>query len=386
MLWSKKKLSPAAAPGASPAGSAQVSRGGPLAAATSSEPPAPGAADKALDVLLTLVRLYGKHAFDTENAEASEVAAACDAWATRLSLGTPRDVAEGSKKGSGAGAARDWPGLLAFMRDQRQSESEYVRRSLGNFREAILCFSACLTKTLGEERASDGLIERRLDLLSRAVEANDTALIRSEAKQVVDLVRTSTAQRRKREAEQVWEIGERLREVRQELAEARKRAELDPLTQLSNRAAFDTHLQHLASFGELLGEAPWLLMCDLDNFKTINDTYGHPAGDEVLRQVSHALSRTFLRKQDFVCRYGGEEFAALLLDTTPAQMKLLADRLMSAVRSLHITHGSHHIHVTLSLGLARLDHGDTPSSWLERADAALYRAKDSGRDRYEFAP
>ncbi len=373
MLWSKKKPNPAAAPA--------VSEAPPVAAR-----PAPGAPDKALDVLLTVIRLYGKHAFDTESAEAREVEAACNDWATRLSLGAAREAGkDGAKKGSGAGAARDWPGLLAFLREHRQSESEYVVRSLSNFREAVLCFSACLTKTLGEERATDGAIERRLDLLSRAVEVNDTSLIRSEAKQVVDLVRQSTAQRRKREAEQVWELGERLRELRQELSEARKRAELDPLTQLSNRAAFDSNLQHLASLGELLGEPPWLLICDLDNFKIINDTYGHPAGDEVLRQVSHALSRTFLRKQDFVCRYGGEEFAALLLDTTPAQMKLLVDRLMSAVRSLDIKHGSHLIRVTLSVGLTQLARGDTPASWLERADTALYRAKDAGRDRYELA-
>lgn len=367
MLWSKKKT-------------------GPADTTPASEPGPPEASDKPLDVLLTVLRLYGKYAFDTESAEASEIEAACDEWATRLSLGTARDAGtQGGATKATDGAARDWPGLVAFMRDRRQSESAYVSRSLSNFREAILCFSTCLTKTLGDERASDGVIERRLDLLSRAVEVNDTALIRSEAKQVVDLVRQSTAQRRKREAEQVWQIGERLRELQQELTEARKRAQLDALTQLSNRAAFDTHLQHVTSLGELLGERPWLLMCDIDSFKLINDTYGHPAGDDVLRQVSHALSRTFLRKQDFVCRYGGEEFAALLLDTTPAQMKLLAERLMSAVRGLDVTRGSHRIRVTVSLGLAQLAAGDSPASWLERADAALYRAKDSGRDRYELA-
>jgi diguanylate cyclase len=369
MLWSKKKPSPAAV-------------------TPRSEPPLAAAPDKALDVLLNVVRMYGKLSFDTDDAVASDIEAACNEWATRLSLGTPREEgkAEDGKAASNGGVARDWPGLLAFIRKQRQSESEYVTRSIGNFREAILCFSSCLTKALGEERASDGTIERRLDLLSRAVEVNDTALIRSEAKQVVDLVRQSTAQRRKREAEQVWELGERLRELRQELTEVRKRAELDALTQLSNRAAFDSHLQHLTSLGELLGEPPWLIMCDLDNFKTINDTYGHPAGDEVLRQVSHALSRTFLRKQDFVCRYGGEEFAGLLLDTTGGQMKLLAERLTSAVRALDITHGSHRIRVTLSMGLSQLSRGDTPSSWLQRADAALYRAKDAGRDGYVVAP
>jgi diguanylate cyclase (GGDEF)-like protein len=125
-----------------------------------------------------------------------------------------------------------------------------------------------------------------------------------------------------------------------------------------------------------------LILADLDHFKSINDNYGHPAGDEVLRQVSHCLSRTFLRKHDFVSRYGGEEFAAVLIDTTLAQGEMLSRRLVDNVRALTIRVGSHEIPTTISVGLAALTPGEGSANWLARADSALYRAKRAGRNRH----
>jgi diguanylate cyclase len=372
MLWRKKKSGSRLPP--------------PL---SSLEPPPLHFSEKALDVVTILVRLYGKHAFDTDTAEARLTEARCDEWATRISLGTPRDPAEakphlGRAPEPDAGF-RDWPGLISYMRDQRRAESEYVVRSLGGFRDAILCFAGCLSKAVGEDRQADLHMDTRLDTLTQAIATRDAARICAEAERVVDAARQAMAFRREREREQVWALGERLRELRDELSETRKKAEVDALTQLSNRAACDSHLAHLASLGVLLGDAPWLLLVDLDRFKAINDNYGHPAGDEVLRQVSHCLSRTFLRKQDFVGRYGGEEFAAVLLDTTQAQMLILVDRLLDNVRGLVTTHGPHEIQVTLSVGLAALAPGESLASWIARADAALYRAKKLGRDRFELA-
>jgi len=254
-----------------------------------------------------------------------------------------------------------------------------------SFREAILCFADCLGKTLGEEQKADAVIEAQLGTLSKALLTRDPLRICAEAQIVVDTVKSSIDARRKREVEQSRALGERLKGLREELAEARKKAEVDALTQLSNRAAFDAHLANLASLGKLLGEAPCLMLADLDHFKSINDNYGHPAGDEVLRQVSRCLSRTFLRKHDFVSRYGGEEFAAVLIDTTLAQGEMLAKRLVNNVRALSIAIAPHEIRPTISIGLAALRPGESCASWLARADAALYRAKRAGRDRHEVA-
>lgn len=371
MLWRKKKAA------------AEIESEESTAAGSSA-----GVSERALDVVSTLVRLYGKHAFDTDDADARSIAARCEEWAMRINLGAPRRRASepaaglGSDVGSPRASStwRDWSGLLSFMASQRRAESEYVVRRLGDFRQAILCFADCLNKAVGEERRSDLIVDRQLSTLSRAIEARDVSRICAEAERVVDAVRQSMSVRRKREAEQVWALGERLRDLREELSEARKQAELDPLTQLANRAALDAHLAQIASLGVLAGEAPWLMLVDLDHFKLVNDTYGHPAGDEVLRQVSHCLSRTFLRKQDVVGRYGGEEFAAVLLDTTEPQIEMLTERLLDGVRQLRVLHGSREISVTLSVGLAALQPGESLAAWVARADAALYRAKANGRD------
>jgi len=363
MLWNRK-------------GKASSSGAAPLSAAND---PSTESGEKSLDVLSTLLRLYGKYAFDTDTAEASETAAECDSWATRIALGSSR--ADAPQNGSG----RDWPGLIGFVQEQRRSESDYVVRSMRSFREAILCFADCLGKTLGEEQKADAVIEARLGTLSKALQTRDPLRICAEAQIVVDTVKSSIDARRQREVAQSLAIGERLKGLREELAEARKKAEVDALTQLSNRAALDAHLANLASLGKLLGEAPCLMLADLDHFKSINDNYGHPAGDEVLRQVSHCLSRTFLRKHDFVSRYGGEEFAAVLIDTTLAQAEMLAKRLVDNVRGLTIALPPHEIHTTISIGLAALRPGEGCASWLGRADAALYRAKRAGRNRHELA-
>lgn len=367
MLWKKKKAPEGVVDTTSPA--------------ESGSPEARSASDKALDVVVALLRQYGKHAFDTDIAEAETVAARCEDWATRISIGTPRRAGSGEGPSVAPGGAfRDWTGLLAFWREQRSGESEFVVRTLGSYREAILSFAACLGKSIVEERESDARLDERLGTLRRAIASRDPERVVSEAEAVARAVGDVMEQRRRREDEDLRLLGEHVRELRLELSEVRKKAEMDSLTQLSNRAALDAHVGHLVSLGALLAEPPLLLLADLDHFKTVNDTHGHPAGDEVLRQVSHCMSRTFLRKQDFVARYGGEEFATVLLDTTAEQAERLADRLMDGVRSLVVQHGGQELRVTLSLGLAALHPGDTASRWLARADAALYRAKRDGRD------
>ncbi|HTV17187.1 MAG TPA: GGDEF domain-containing protein [Polyangiaceae bacterium] len=380
MLWRKKKSADVPAPDST------LIETNPGAA--------PDPSQKALDAVTVLVRLYGKHAFDTDMADASSIEARCDEWATRISLGAPRphdeddDGPDGAKAQRALASAgfRDWAGLIAFIRDQRRAESEYVVRSMGGFRNAILTFAGCLGKTIAAEQKSDARLEERIGTLKRAIDKKDPTHIVNEAERVVDAVREAMQARRQREVEEIRMLGEHVRELREELSVARKQAEIDALTQLSNRAAFDAQLLHLASLGVLLGQSPWLMIVDLDHFKSINDNYGHPTGDEVLRQVSHCLSRTFLRKQDFVSRYGGEEFAIILLDTTREQMTALAERLLQSVRELNVKHGEREVKVTLSAGLAALRPGEAVSSWLARADAAMYRAKHEGRDDYRVEP
>jgi diguanylate cyclase (GGDEF)-like protein len=158
----------------------------------------------------------------------------------------------------------------------------------------------------------------------------------------------------------------------------RRRATLDPLTGLFNRTALEQRL------GELDGQASGedgpthaLLLCDLDNFKRVNDRLGHAAGDEVLREVSHTM-RTNLRAGDSIYRVGGEEILVVLPGATKADALGVAERLRLAVRHRRPAGVS----VTVSIGVAVAAHGPLDSDELVGlADAALYSAKAAGRDR-----
>ena len=124
-----------------------------------------------------------------------------------------------------------------------------------------------------------------------------------------------------------------------------------------------------------------LMLVDLDRFKPINDTFGHQTGDAVLSQVADVLSRLFLRKNDLVARYGGDELAVVLRETGPRDGLALAERLLRGVRALRVEREGTSIGLTVSIGVAALQDGDTPETWLKRSDEALYLAKNSGRDR-----
>jgi diguanylate cyclase (GGDEF)-like protein len=132
---------------------------------------------------------------------------------------------------------------------------------------------------------------------------------------------------------------------------------------------------------DVFGEAAALLIVDADHFKRVNDRYGHPAGDAVLKALADCLVRNFPRKSDMVARYGGEEFAVVLPDTSPQNAVRLAERIRMAVADMPITYGDQTIGITISIGVSQLARQESVQGWLERTDQALYQAKKQGRDR-----
>ena len=123
-----------------------------------------------------------------------------------------------------------------------------------------------------------------------------------------------------------------------------------------------------------------LILCDIDYFKRINDTYGHPFGDKALKIIADILSKT-VRKVDLVARYGGEEFAIILEDSDEKGGKEMAERIRKKIELLSLYHDKNTINVTMSLGLATFpDDGNKKSLRIDHADRALYNAKASGRN------
>jgi two-component system, cell cycle response regulator len=173
---------------------------------------------------------------------------------------------------------------------------------------------------------------------------------------------------------------ERLRDNVQQSIEM---AITDGLTGLYNRRYMESHLGSLVEQAASRGKPLTALVLDIDYFKSVNDTHGHDAGDDVLREFATRIKKS-IRGIDLACRLGGEEFVIIMPETDMAVATIVAERLRRRVASepFAIAHGSKTIEVTISIGLATLDTADdNAATILKRADQALYRAKRDGRNR-----
>lgn len=157
----------------------------------------------------------------------------------------------------------------------------------------------------------------------------------------------------------------------------------DPLTGLYNRAAYVQALEKAWMNWQQNKVSSTMLVWDIDHFKMINDRHGHSAGDKVLQSVAKKLE-TGVRKGDMLARFGGEEFVMLLVDKSLEEGAQLAERIRKLISITEFTYKNQPLHVTISCGVASFVDKDTPTTLFERADKALYKAKQSGRDRIEM--
>jgi diguanylate cyclase (GGDEF)-like protein len=333
--------------------------------------------DRALDAVGTLLKTYGRFAFDTERA-ATLLREQCEHWAQRIVLGEiSRDDAPAGEEG--ASLVRDWHGVQAFFSEQRRSEGEYVARSLGGLRKTVLALARCLSSSVGEDRSADARVESSLEGLARALAGGDTAAITRNAAVVIEAARDSMAKRRSREVHHVQKLGEQLRELQSELAQDLKNSVADPATGLPGRAAYEQQLEQLAGIGMLLEQRPWLAIIEVH--PAGKPAHPGPVDEAALGEVSKVLARSFLRRQDFVARPAEKQFAVLVVDMTEAQMAAAAERLLDGVRKL--AEGRRRGSApSLAIGLAALRADEEPAQWRTRADRALARAKQDGGDGY----
>lgn len=186
------------------------------------------------------------------------------------------------------------------------------------------------------------------------------------------------------ELEQRVAVGRRIAELQQRYNEAsemlRLKASMDSLTGLRNRAEILRVLERELNRMHRHGYTLSVLMIDVDHFKRINDQYGHPAGDEVLRRIGAVLEKT-MRSYDEIGRYGGEEFIAVLPETTLNQALVAAERIRACVEEAEVRYNKLNFKLSISVGaVSSFGQEDTPQGLIERADMALYAAKQAGRN------
>lgn len=290
-------------------------------------------------------------------------------------------------------------GLVLAGQQSRQTEFEAYLKQLntrlaqfqGNLEQAQTAYSgsaasgAELEGTIREQVANlheDVRSSEDLNALKANVEAKLDALLSN-----VDQARLMREQREEEVAAHLGTMVERIQVMeleaqtfRSHLEQQSLRAMLDSLTGLANRAGLQKRMEEEYERWQRYGGQLLLAVLDVDHFKQINDRFGHLAGDKVLRLIAQQLSRR-LRKTDFIGRFGGEEFVLLMPGTSLEQGKDVLEQLRLDIRDCPFHFKNDRVTVTISLGYTAFSHGDKLEQVFDRADQAMYKAKQQGRDR-----
>jgi diguanylate cyclase len=260
-----------------------------------------------------------------------------------------------------------------FVAEQNQSQSQSQASS-----ETLNLQLAGEMKAMGESVESAGDMQQirrqvrsRLDSIERHLQE-----FREREATLAATMRARNEQMRAR----IVELEGEAKRLHSQLKDEQRLSTLDALTQIPNRLAYETRLEEEMKRWQRFKQPTCIAVLDVDHFKRINDTYGHRAGDRVLRTVAECLASR-VRSTDFIARYGGEEFVGIFPGTTLESALRLIDELRLAINKLGFHFRGTPISITASSGVTSLLPGDSPGAAFDRADKALYRAKESGRNR-----
>ncbi|CAI8928096.1 diguanylate cyclase [Pseudomonas sp. IT-P291] len=295
----------------------------------------------------------------------------------------------------------DFATLMLAITDSGQHEFEaYLQRlneRLESFQSNLQAATAGHADNRSAARQMDTQIREQVDgLQSSMQEAADLEDLKHVLENHLEGLLGTMDQHQKQRDEREQEVAARLHSLaervahmeqeaqgyREHLEEQRQKALVDPLTGLPNRAAWSERLDHEVTQWQQHGNTLLLAMLDLDHFKRINDNYGHLAGDKVLKIIASVL-RKRLRGTDFIARFGGEEFVLLMPSTVSAAGLKLLESLRASIEACPFHFKGEPVTITVSIGMTAFRPGEHGDQVLKRADQALYRAKNAGRNRVE---
>lgn len=339
-------------------------------------------ADGALDTLSNVIHVMGSESFPLEdNLDPDVFPEICSEFARHVENGAavPSYDIPASADGS-----RQWSHVRRFFTDRRHAEKGFVTERLHDYRGIVDELVSGLRGIGLQNQNTEDSVLGSLSAVEDAASTGVLATVKNALSDAILRASESFAEQRLSYEKQLKELNDRMSSMSQDLVQAREEMKRDPLTEAYNRRAFDTAILQSLNMHFILQQPVALLMIDIDNFKAINDTYGHAAGDEVLRETGECLARSFIRKNDIVARYGGDEFAVILPDTSADQTSTLVERFLDNVRRIKIPYAEDNARVSCSVGYTEVTNTDTIEYLVNRADRALYAAKAAGRDTSIF--
>jgi diguanylate cyclase len=305
---------------------------------------------------------------------------------------TPDEFAEGLEK-----VARLVSEQRANLIRERREIEDLLQQMDGRLAEIATYLASDTADQKSAQSSSqqfDLLVTAEVRSLSDAVQgADDLGMLRRRVKERLDLITSHLHEFRTREGARVSAQLDRTQRMRirvtdlereihglhKSLQEEQSLRMIDALTGIPNRAAYDDRIRHEFSRWQRENTSISVLAWDIDRFKEINDAYGHSAGDKVLKVIAQHLAQ-HVRGTDFVARYGGEEFVMILIGTDASQALIAADKIRTGIENMGFHFHNKPVAVTASCGITTFRGDDTPEAIFDRADRALYRAKDGGRN------
>ena len=337
--------------------------------------------ETALETVGSVLRSIARSAFTIEDDTADDIQRRFDDWAQHILIQTPppdRALEEGDESRS---FPRDWLALRRVVQDHRRREHDYVVETVGGLRGAVWAFVDSLHRVMGMVAASDRQVGGNIERLKEVARGGSPERLRTEVMTVVREIETVIEDRQKKQRAQTRDLGSRIRNVSHQLQETRSPASLDPMTRLFNRKALEDHLSQLIELSDLFEQQVCVAYFDIDGMRGINEAYGQPTGDLLLRKLADMVARAFPQRTDFAARFDGDAFVVIQNETPLKDARRLAERFMQQARVVHVKRGDREVHATFSGGLAQLEPGESAKGLFERTARAAKRAYDGGGDR-----
>lgn len=340
--------------------------------------------DGALDTLGCVIRTMGEVSFPLADEHSLETfQELCGEIACHVENGAPVPTQDISQSPDGR---RQWSRIRRFFIDRRTDEKSFVMDRLGDYRGVVQNLVDGIRQIGQRDQHTEQRIRENLALVENAIDTGNLPEVQTALRLTMHNIEETFTRQKEEYEKQISSLNDRMSNLREDLVAVQEEMKRDPLTDAFNRGAFDEAIGKSMNMHFMLDQPLTVLMIDLDNFKQINDNHGHSAGDEVLRLVGECLARSFIRRSDFVARYGGDEFAVILPDTSAENARPLIERFLENFAALQFPYASEGSNVSCSVGYTEAHKDDSALQVVERADAALYEAKGAGRHQFRFAP